>query len=134
MVKAKPKTVHNDVVVIKQLTNFAVRRGMIRDNPLKDLKLPQPERTPQPCWTRDEVVSILVAASDKYRTLFHFLADTGARVGESRFLTWDDVDLQVNVVQIRPKEGWRPKTGHARAIHLSADLQRVLAQLPKSSK
>ncbi len=134
MSQAKAKTTHNDVVVIKQLTNFAVRRGLIRDNPLKDLKLPQPQRTPQPCFSRIDVEKIVAAASNNYRALFHFLGDTGTRIGEARWLTWDDVNFEQRVVHIRPKEGWRPKTGDERVIHLSVDLQQMLAQLPKSPK
>ena len=134
MSQAKAKTTHNDVVVIKQLTNFAVRRGLIRDNPLKDLKLPQPQRNPQPCFSRVEVEKIVAAASNNYRPLFHFLGDTGTRIGEARFLTWDDVNFEQRVVHIRPKEGWRPKTGDERVIHLSAKLQQILAKLPRASK
>jgi hypothetical protein len=74
MSKAKPKTTRNDVVLIKQLVNFAVRRKMIRENPLADLVIEQPMRTPQPFWTRDQVQQILKATSPRYRALFHFLA------------------------------------------------------------
>ena len=134
MQKAKPKTIHNDVVAIKQLVNFAVRRRMIRENPLADLELPQPKRTPQPFWERDQVEKILKAASTKYRALFHFLADTGTRIGEARWLTWDDINFENNVIHIRPKEGWQPKTGDQRIIHISAELRQVLAELPRNSR
>jgi integrase len=134
MPKAKPKTIHNDVVTIKQLVNFAVRRRMIRENPLADLELPQPKRTPQPFWRRDQVEQILKATSAKYRSLFHFLADTGTRIGEARWLTWNDVNLDDKVIHIRAKEGWQPKTGDERVIHLSAELCQVLAQLPRYSQ
>jgi integrase/recombinase XerD len=134
MQKAKSKTTHNDVVVIKQLVNFAVRRHMIRENPLADLELPQPKRTPQPFWRRDQVETILNATSAKYRALLHFLADTGTRIGEARWLTWDDVDFENKVIHIRPKEGWQPKTGDQRIVHLSAELGQILAKLPRNSQ
>ena len=134
MQKAKPKTIHNDVVAIKQLVNFAVRSRMIRENPLADLDLPQPKRTPQPFWRRDQVEKILKATSAKYRALFHFLADTGTRIGEARWLTWNDVNLEDKVIHIRAKEGWQPKTGDERVIHLSVELCQVLAQLPRYSQ
>src|SRR3954470_65614 len=129
MPKAKIKTIHNDVVVIKQLVNFAVRRKMIRENPLAELKLPQPPRTPQPFWPRDQVERILKAASPRYRNLFRFLADTGTRIGEARWLTWDDVDLENKVVHIQSKEGWRPKSGDRRVIPLSEGLYCMLSAL-----
>jgi integrase/recombinase XerD len=133
MAKAKIKTTHNDVVAIKQLVNFAVRRKLIRDNPLADLKLSQPKRTPQPFWTRDQVESILELTNPRYRALFHFLADTGTRIGEARWLTWDDVDFDNNAVHIRPKENWQPKSGDQRVIRLSKDLCQRLREIPRTS-
>jgi integrase len=134
MPKAKPKTTRNDVVLLKQLVNFAVRRKMIRENPLADLVIEQPPRTPQPFWPRDRVERILKATSSRYQALFHFLADTGTRIGEACWLTWDDVDLKNNVIHIRPKEGWQPKTGDQRTVHLSADLCQILSTLPTTCK
>jgi integrase len=134
MVKAKPKTIHNDVVAIKQLVNFAVRRRMIRENPLGKLALAKPPRTPQPFWTRDQVERILVTASTAYQPLFNFLADTGARIAEARWLTWDDVDFTNKIIHIRPKQGWQPKSGNQRIVPLSAKLCQILADLPRSTE
>jgi integrase len=133
MPKAKPKTVRNDVVLLKQLTNFAVRRRMIRHNPLADLTIEQPPRTPQPFWMRYQVEQILHATSRRYGPLFHFLADTGSRIAEACWLTWEDVDLENKVVHIRPKEGWKPKTGDQRTVPLSTELCQILTQLPRNS-
>lgn len=133
MSEAKSKTIRNDVVTIKQLVNFAVRRKMIRENPLAELRFGKQTNTPQPYWMRDEVEQILRATNPHYRPLFHFLADTGTRIGEARWLTWADVDFSNKVVHIRPKDGWRPKTGDQRVIHLSEDLERVLKDLSKSA-
>ena len=70
--------------LIKQLVNFAVRR---QDDPRQPAGRPeafeQPPRSPQPFWTRDQVEQILKATSPRYRALFHFLADTGTRIGEA---------------------------------------------------
>jgi integrase len=134
MGNAKIKTVHNDIVAIRQLVNFAIRRGMIRTDPLAGLELSQPKPTPQPCWTRDQTENIVKATSPRYRALFQFLADTGTRIGEARWLTWDDVDLANKVVRIQSKEGWQPKTGDERVVHLSNDLWLMLSQLPRSSQ
>jgi integrase/recombinase XerD len=131
---AKPKTIHNDVVVIKQMVNFARRRRMISEDPLADLTLSRPKRTPQPFWTREQVELILQNAAPRYRPLLQFLADTGVRIGEARWLTWDDVDFEHGVARIRAKEGWRPKSGDERVIPLSAELCRVLRGLPRSSQ
>ena len=98
---AKPKTVHNDTVTIRQLVNFALERDLITEDPLRGLKLKKPKRTPQPCWTREQVDSILTTAVPPHSAVPIFLAETGARVGEARWLTWDDVDLDRRFIHIR---------------------------------
>jgi integrase len=131
--RAKPKTTHTDVVVIKQLLNFAERRRLIAENPLSGLKLEKPKRTPQPCWSRDDVEKILRTSNSNYRPLFSFLADTGARIGEAVWLTWADVDFENQVIRIRGIDDWRPKSGDERAIPMSGELCKLLRELPRSA-
>ena len=116
---AKPKTIHNDTVTIRQLVNFALRRGMISDDPLKALKILKSGRTPQPCWTRDEVDRILDEAQLPHGSVLAFLAETGARVGEAKWLQSNDVDLSHRLIHIRPKDGWKPKSGDERVVPIS---------------
>lgn len=107
---------------------------MIADDPLKDLKIRKPKRTPQPCWSRDEVDLILAAAKSPYREPLVLLAETGARVGEAKWLTWDDIDLQHKLVHIRPKDGWQPKSGDERAVPMSDRLHTMLKSLPRDGQ
>ena len=51
------------------------------------------------------------------------IVETGARIGEAKWLTWFDVDLNTNVIHIRAKEGWKRKTGDERAVPLSPKLR-----------
>jgi integrase len=127
---AKAKTVHNETVIIRQLINFALARNMIKDDPLKGLKLKNPKPTRQPCWTRDEVARILAAAKGHYHPLLVLLAETGTRIGELQFLTWDDIDFANSLIHIRPKDDWQPKTGDQRAIPMSPQARAVLERVP----
>lgn len=120
---AQPKTVHNDTVSIRQLVNFALRRKYLSSDPLSELKIKKPPRTPQPCWTPDEVEKIIATANDQYRSVFRFLADTGTRIGEAVWLAWEDVNLEQGMIYIRAKVGWKPKTGNARAIPMTPRLK-----------
>ena len=129
---AKPKTLSNDLVTIKQLANFGVSRGMVAKNPLAGLKLKKPPRTPQPFWTSGQVRDILAAAKPPYRELYQLLAETGLRIGEAIWLTWDDVDFQNNVLHIRAKEDWRPKTGDRRVVPMSPAVRKLLRTLPRN--
>jgi integrase len=59
------------------------------------------------------------------------LAETGMRFGELQWLTWEDIDLAANVLHVRPKDGWKPKSGDQRAVPLSPAARRALESLPR---
>jgi integrase len=132
--KAKPKTVHNETVIIRQLINFALARNMIKADPLKGLKLKSPKPTRQPCWSRAEVEKILAAAAGFHQSALILLAETGARVGEIKFLTWDDIDYANSLIHIRPKDDWQPKTGDQRAVPMSPLARAALENLPRHGR
>ena len=129
--KRSPKTIHCDTYIIRQLVNFALTRRMIGKDPLKGLKNPQPKRTEQPCWTPSELEQIVGAADEPQKSMFIAYADTGMRFGELQWLTWDDVDFEKNMIHIRPKEGWKPKTGESRKIAMTNRLKQVLQRQPR---
>jgi len=126
-----PKTVYTETVIIRQLVNFAITRKKISRDPLEGLKIREPKPTPQPCWTRDEVERILTASQGTQRTAFILLADSGMRVGELKWLTWDDVDFEREVLHIRVKDGWKPKSGDARTVPMSPRVKELLAGLSR---
>ncbi|MEO1996454.1 MAG: tyrosine-type recombinase/integrase, partial [Planctomycetaceae bacterium] len=129
-----PKTIYNETHIIRQLINFAMSRGLLDCDPLKGLRIREPPPTPQPCWTREEVEQILKASSDPQQSVLTVLADTGARIGEIKWLTWDDVDFDRNVIHIRPKDDWTTKTGNSRAIPMSDRLKSLLRSRKRSHR
>jgi integrase len=94
------KTRYTETVVIRQLVNFALSRDMLANDPLKGLKLKKPKPTPQPCWIFRQMQQILTASPDEIRPALVLLAETGMRFGEMAWLTWNDVDLQANILRI----------------------------------
>jgi site-specific recombinase XerD len=120
------KTIYNETIVIRQLVNFAKTRGLMSGDPLAGLKLSEPKPTPQPCFTRDEVEQILRASQEPQQSIYTVLADTGARIGEIKWLTWEDVDFKRNVLHIRSKDDWTPKTGDQRAIPMTDRVGKLL--------
>lgn len=129
--KAAEKTKYTESVVLRQLVNFALSRNMLADDPLKGLKLQKPKPTKQPCWTLEQVTTILAHSGDDVLPAFTLLAETGMRFGELAWLTWDDIDLAANILRVQPKEGWKPKTRDQRAVPLSPTAKRVLEALPR---
>ena len=131
---AKPKTVHNETVIVRQLVNFARRRDMVQKDPLKGMKLRNPKPTRQPCWTREECDRILAACDVQRRPPLALLAETGMRIGELKHLTWQDIDFDHGVLHVREKEGWKPKTGDQRIIPVSPAARAVLEGLGRRSR
>jgi integrase len=131
--KRSAKTLRNDLVVIRQLVKFAVSRGLTQDDTLRAMTYPKVVAQPQPFWTPDQVTKILAALLPRYLPYFTFLAETGARSGEAIWLRWEDVDFDNNVVHIRAKQGWQPKSGDERAVPLSSALRALLTEMRPSS-
>ncbi len=123
---AAPKTLFTEVMIIRQLTKFAKTRRLIAQDPLDGLKNPEPKGTPQPFWTHEEAQQILAAAQEPQRSVFTMLNETGLRIGELQWLTWDDVDLAQGVLHVRPKPGWTTKTGNQRTVPLTPIARAVL--------
>ncbi|MCE9534602.1 MAG: site-specific integrase [Planctomycetes bacterium] len=129
--KVTKKTLYNESTIIRQLVNFAVSRKMLAADPLAGLKLEKPKPTPQPCWTYEELQKILAASPAVEKPAFILLSETGMRLGELQWLTWDDVDFDRNCFRIRPKEGWKPKSGDERMVPISELARQTLESLPR---
>lgn len=136
------KTIFNEVVAFKQLLNFAVSRGVLEKSPLKDVRLRKPKPRPQPFWTIEEVRRVLDAAmKSPYYDVYLFLAETGMRIGEVRFLSWADIDFDHAIAYVRekrvgkrPSDVWKPKSGRQRSVPLSADVIEMLRQRPHNGR
>jgi integrase len=128
---AQLRTRYTEVVIIRQLVNFALIRKRLVEDPLAGLKLQKPRPTKQPCWTRDQVYQILAASPSDIRGPLTLLAETGMRFGELEWLTWDDIDWTAGVLHIRPKDGWRLKTGDERSVPISPLARQALEGLPR---
>ena len=103
-------------------------------DPLAGYRLRKPKPTPQPCWTPAEADAIVAAAPLEYRPYLTLLRETGCRASEAKYLTWADVDFNQNVIQIRAKDGWRPKSGDQRTIPMTNRLVTTLKSLPRRSR
>ncbi len=128
------ETIHDHIVMLRSLVLFAYRRRLSPSDPLAGMKLRKPKPKPQPVWTPEDADRIVAEAPAEYRSFFLFLRDTGCRVGEAKFLTWADVDLEQGFAHIRPKDGWKPKSGDQRAVPLSGRLRSELKQLSRPSR
>ena len=127
------QTMHDEVMIIRTWINFCLKRKLIDHDPLEGLSNPEPVARVQPCWTWEEVNRILDACPAEIKAELTFLAHSGARFGEMAWLTWPDLDFKKEIIHIRPKPGWRPKSGDRRVITMSHPLKDVLESKAKIS-
>jgi site-specific recombinase XerD len=121
-----PLTIHNETTIIRQMVNFALSRRMVAKDPLEGLKNPKPRSPKQPCWSPEEMEQILVGAKEPQASIYLLLADTGMRIGEVEWLTWEDIDFDRGLIHIQAKDDWKPKSGDARTINMTPRVRAML--------
>lgn len=123
-------TINGETSLFLQVLGWAQEKGFLE-------KLPKVERIPVPVKRVDvptpEEMSLILDALDEERALLvRFLAETGVRKNEAYTLEWADVDFANQLVSIRRKDGFTPKTRHSdRDIPISASLSQSLSAAKK---
>jgi integrase len=126
--------IHNIVKCLRAVWKSARAWGYASHNPFDGLVMPTIEKSEQPFFTYAEVCQILAAAPEPDKTLYWLLAQTGLRIGEVLALTWETVDLENSIIQVRGTVArskvreYKTKTKAAkRLIPLSPRLQEHLS-------
>jgi integrase/recombinase XerD len=123
------------LVAVRGFHRFALREGLARTDPGREVRPPAAAKRLPKALTVDEVTAILTstggAAAEplglRDRALLEFLYGTGARISEATGLDLDDLDLESGVALLRGKGGKQrlvPVGRHARDA-LQAYLVRV---------
>lgn len=124
---ARARTVNLEMDGLKTMFNLAIRWGYLRENPVGQVKpLKTDDKKSVRFLTLDECGRLLKAATEELKPILFTFLHTGMRKAELENLTWADVDLDRQVILVRAKEGWKPKTGE-REIPVSADLYDLLS-------
>jgi integrase len=98
-------SVRNALAPLRALFATAFDDGLIKRNPCSGLRIPQ--RFPHElqkqtkALSEEELRAFLEALPSEWRLFFEFLAHSGLRIGEAVALTWADVDLGKQRVQVR---------------------------------
>lgn len=107
--KAKEIVKYREVVnLLGSLFEYAMRLGYVKENPVKLIIIPKKTSRPRRdvehnVYNRKELDDFLVAA-EKYNirayTYFKLLSSTGLRKSEALALTWQDIDLDNNLLHV----------------------------------
>jgi integrase len=105
-------TVRNALTPLRACLATAVREGLLRSNPSRDVDLPfrptaeESEAEEVRAMSKDELTLLLELIPLRWQSFFRLLAGTGVRVSEALALQWRHLDL----------DGSRPQVKVRRAI------------------
>jgi integrase len=123
--KLSPKSIRNIVGVLEQVLREKVWREW-------SLSLPEVPLKEQRCFSPDEMLRIVNAATDQWKVLFATLASTGLRCGEAFGLHVEDLDLTTGRIYVR-RSIWngeevsvKTKQGY-RTVNIEPGLIKMLA-------
>jgi site-specific recombinase XerD len=98
------KTVQGAVVVAKQMFKWAWRQKLILIYCLEAVSFPKAKAGPQPCFTSEQVDSLIQKATEQEKLAFALMGYAGLRIGEVEQLRWEDIiakGKQFTMIHIR---------------------------------
>jgi integrase len=119
-------SVRNALTPLRACLATAVREGLIRSNPARDVDLPhRPTAEDSECeevraMSREELTTLLELIPADWRTFFRLLAATGLRVSEAVALQWRHLDLDGSAPHVKVRRAivrgrvGPPKSRHGR--------------------
>jgi integrase len=131
------KTCYDRLVVVKQLFKWATPR-LIPQNPLAGISMDKPGWRRQPCFTPEQVATLLEQADPHEGAIFAMMAYTGMRFGEVRDLRWTDVLLDQGthgfIAVERGGSSGTTKSKRVRRIPINVKLRAILNKLGRRSE
>lgn len=126
------RTINYELRCLFSFFHWCVKRNFIFVNPVTNVeRFKLPKRALPKFMTSDELRSFFAACNPRERRHYSAILFSGMRKGESEWLTWNDVNLELGVIFIQEKtiddETWAPKTDE-RLIPVSPMLQAVLLE------
>ena len=99
-----PKTVRHYLSYISGVMDYAVKMGMIPDNPCRNVTAPKMDKKEIDCYSLEEAAHFLKLLEQeplKYQAFFQLAIFGGFRRGELLGLEWKDIDFDTCLVSIR---------------------------------
>jgi integrase/recombinase XerD len=127
-------TQRSDGVMIKHFFEWCKNRKLMRENPIKDVKIPLPPFQPKEGPNVEQIERIIDAVPGYMRIPMAVLAYAGMRPGEARNLMPDDIDFEGNWIHVRSRKGRETKNRHSRKIPIHHKLLPFLKELPSKPR
>ncbi len=100
-------TVRNTLAPLRACLATAVREGLVRSNPARDVDLPHRPDAEEfdeedvRAMSHDDLATLLALFPDRWRLFFIFLASTGVRISEAVALQWRHLELDGSTPHVK---------------------------------
>lgn len=108
------KTVVHHFSFISDVFSYAVKMGVLTDNPCKRVTVPKGIKKEKDIYTLEEIAQLFQLLKDaplKYRTFFTLAIYSGFRRGEMLGLEWKDIDWDNCVISVRRTSNYTASKG-----------------------
>lgn len=99
-----PQTVRIEAKILNTPFAYATRRSLIISNPVPAAEIPAGGSETRNPFSTEQVSAILAAADGEWKTVCHFGAYLGARLGDCTAMRWRNVDLAARLIRYRPQK------------------------------
>ena len=109
-----PKTIRHNLSLISDIFSYAVKMGVVSDNPCSKVTIPKGEQKEKQIYTPAEVKHFLELLENepmKYRVFFNLMIYSGFRRGEMLGLEWKDVDFENSIISVRRTSNYTGQRG-----------------------
>jgi integrase len=131
-----PSRFNNVVDTLRKIFDVGIRNGIILSNPAKAIGKVSPRQKAMRIPTREQFRALVSeirnaggAVSECSGDLCEFLAFTGCRIDEARWVKWDDVDPNRKQIFISGHPHSGTKNGEGRWVPIIPALERLLADM-----
>lgn len=109
-----PKSIKHNLSLISDVFSYAVKMGIVADNPCSRVTLPKIEQKEKKIYTPEEAskfLDLLNKEPIKYRAFFNLAIYSGFRRGELLGLEWKDIDWENNLISVRRTSNYTAERG-----------------------
>ena len=109
-----PKTIRHNLSLISDVFTYAVKMGLVSDNPCSKVTIPKGEVKEKQIYSQEEMEVLLTRLMGeplKYKVFFYLIAYSGFRRSEMLGLEWKDIDFEHNIISIRRTSNYTAERG-----------------------
>ena len=109
-----PKTIRHNLSLISDVFTYAVKMGLVSDNPCSKVTIPKGEVKEKQIYSQEEMEVLLTKLMGeplKYRVFFFLIAYSGFRRSEMLGLEWKDIDFENNIISVRRTSNYTAERG-----------------------